>query len=104
MRQATVSRLKNGTTNAAKQPRDVLWKKHLFFRPAGTGEDVGAIGDALAADPLTAKHKPRFIVVANGEHVHARDMQSDDTLNVQFAKLDKSPISFYHWPASNAAT
>lgn len=85
----TVGRLKTGQTNAAKQRNDVLWKKHLFFRPAGSGEDVGAIGDALAADPLTAKHKPRFILVTNGEQVHVRDLQLDDTLNVEYAQLDE---------------
>jgi len=86
----TVGRLKIGQTNAAKQPGDVLWKKHLFFRPAGPDEDVGAIGDALAADPLTLKHKPRFILVTNGEQVHARDMQLGDTLNAAYAQFDEN--------------
>ncbi len=86
----TVSRLKSGQTNAAKQPGDVLWRKHLFFRAAGIGDDVGVIGDALAADPLTVKHKPRFILVTNGDQVHARDMELDDTLNVVYAQLDES--------------
>ncbi|HLY00911.1 MAG TPA: DNA methyltransferase [Candidatus Cybelea sp.] len=86
----TVSRLKSGQTNAAKQPGDVLWRKHLFFRQAGPDDDVGAIGDALAADPLTAKHKPRFIFVTNGDQVHARDLQLDDTLNIEYGQLDES--------------
>ncbi len=86
----TVSRLKTGQTNAAKQPGDVLWRKKFFFRPAEVGADVGAIGDALAADPLTKKHKPRFILVTNGEQVHARDLQLDDTLNVEYALLDEN--------------
>src|ERR1700677_589020 len=86
----TVARLKSGQTNAAKRPGDVLWKKHLFFRPAKSGDDIGAIADALAADPLTAKHKPRFILVTNGEQVHARDLQLDDTLNIEYGQLDES--------------
>jgi hypothetical protein len=86
----TVARLKTGQTNAAKRLGDVLWKKHLFFRPAKSGDDVGAIGDALATDPLTTKHKPRFILVTNGEQVHARDLQLDDTLNIEYDQLDES--------------
>lgn len=86
----TVSKLKTGQTNAAKKPGDVLWKKHLFFRPANPGDDVAAIADALAADPLTAKHKPRFIFVTNGEQVHVRDIGQDDTCNTEFARLDES--------------
>lgn len=85
----TASRLKSGQTNGSKQPGDVLWKKHIFFRSAPPGADVGAIGDAIAANPLTAKHKPRFIVVTNGEQVHARDLQLDDTLNIEYARLDE---------------
>ncbi len=90
----TVSRLETGHTNVAKQPGDVLWKKHLFFRPAESSDDVGAIGDALVADPLTVKYKPRFILVTNGEQVHARDMLREDTLNVEYASLDEEGTDF----------
>lgn len=90
----TVSRLMSGATNKAKQPGDLLWQKYLYFRPADSGEDVGAIGDQLAADPLTAKFKPRFILVTNGERVHARDLKLDDTLNVEFAELDEKSDFF----------
>lgn len=86
----TVSKLKSGQTNAATQPGDVLWKKHLFFRPAATHEDVGAIGDALRSDALVVKHKPRFIVVSNGEQVHIRDLKLDDTVNVEYGRLDEA--------------
>lgn len=90
----TVSRLMSGATNKAKHPGDLLWQKYLFFRPAKPGEDVGAIGDQLAADPLTAKYKPRFILVTNGEQFHARDFKLDDTLNAVFAELDEKSDFF----------
>jgi hypothetical protein len=85
----TVSRLKSGTTNKATQPGDVLWQKNLFFRPATPGEDVGAIADALLGEPLTAKHKPRFNLVTNGQQVHIRDLKFDETVNVEFERLDE---------------
>ena len=85
----TVSRLKSGTTNKATRPGDVLWQKNLFFRPAQPGEDVGAVGDGLFADPLTARHKPRFILVTNGQQVHVRDLKFEDTANVEFERLDE---------------
>jgi hypothetical protein len=85
----TVSRLKSGTTNKATEPGDVLWQKHLFFRPSAPGEDVGAIGDALADNPLTARQKPRFIVVTDGRQVHIRDLKLDETVNVDFERLDE---------------
>jgi hypothetical protein len=85
----TVSRLRNGTTNKARRHGDVLWQKQLFFRPAQLGEDVGALGDALLADPLTTAHKPRFILVTNGLQVHIRDVKFLETANVEFERLDE---------------
>jgi len=85
----TVSRLKSGTTNKAARPGDVLWQKQFFFRAAQPGEDVGAVGDTLVVDPMTARHKPRFILVTNGQQVHIRDVKFDDTANVNFERLDE---------------
>lgn len=86
---STVTKLKNGQTNAASDPGDVLWKKHLFFRSVPVGQDVASTADALAADPLTTKHKPRFIFVTDGQQVHLRDLVLDDTCNVEFENLDQ---------------
>ncbi len=86
----TVSKLKSGQTNAAKIVEDVLWKKHLYFRSASPTDDVAAIGDELALDPLTVRHKPRFIFVTNGKQVHIRDLTLDDTCNIEFVRLDES--------------
>jgi hypothetical protein len=85
----TVSRLKSGQTNKARHPGDVLWQKYFFFRSAASGEDVGTVADALVADPLTAKHKPRFILVTNGKQLHARDLKFDETAYVEFERLDE---------------
>lgn len=84
----TVSRLKNGL-NKAKEPGDLLWQKHVFIRSVSTGSDIGAIGDTMAADSQTTKHKPRFILVTDGEQVHMRDLKFADTENVEYARLDE---------------
>ncbi|MHB8702893.1 MAG: DNA methyltransferase [Candidatus Tyrphobacter sp.] len=86
---STVTKLRSGQTNAATSLADVLWKKWIFFRSIPTGHDVGAEADALAADPLTVKHKPRFIFVTDGEQVHVRDLKLDDTCNAEFDRLDE---------------
>jgi hypothetical protein len=77
----TISKLRSGLINASSLRGDVLWKKRFFFRPALPGNNVGAIGDALVDDPLTAKHKPRFIVLASGQHVFARDLELKDSID-----------------------
>lgn len=88
---ATVTKLRAGTTNVAAMPGDLLWKKHLFFRHINNGEDVAAVGDALVADPLTAKHKPRFVFVTNGERVHIRDLKLDSTCNAEYSEVVEWP-------------
>jgi len=86
----TVSKLKSGQTNVAKIAGDVLWKKHLYFRSASPADDVAAVGDELLLDALTVKYKPRFIIVTNGDKVHIRDRQLDDTCNSEYGLLDES--------------
>lgn len=86
---STVTKLKNGQTNAAIAPGDLLWKKHLFFRGVSVGQDVATAADALVTDPLTTKHQPRFILVTDGDLVHIRDLILDDTCNVEFSELDQ---------------
>ncbi len=86
----TVGKLKSGQTNVATARGDLLWKKHLFFRPAASTDDVAAVADALASDALTKKYKPRFVLVTNGEQVHVRDLTLDETCNTEFARLDES--------------
>lgn len=87
---STVTKLKSGQTNSAKQPGDVLWKKHLFFRAINSGDDVASAADAILEDPLTAKYKPRFVLVTDGVLVHIRDLRLDDTCNAEFERLDET--------------
>lgn len=87
---STVAKLKSGQTNAANQLGDILWKKHLFFRAINSGDDVASAADGILEDPLTAKHKPRFVLVTDGVLVHLRDLKLDDTCNVDFERLDES--------------
>lgn len=85
----TVTKLKSGQTNAAVVEGDVLWKRHLFFRSVGVTEDVAAAANLMARDPLTTKHKPRFIITTNGAQVHIRDLKLDDSCDVDFETLDE---------------
>jgi hypothetical protein len=85
----TIGRLRSGATNKAKRPGDLLWQSRLFFRQVEPGEDVGDAADAMAADPLAAKNKARFIVATDGKLVHIRDTKFDETEIVEFGRLDE---------------
>jgi len=84
---ATVTKLRQGTTNQAKAPGDLLWNKKLFFRVAEEGQAASTV-DAMAADPLFKKYAPRFLLATDGEEVYCRDIKTDQTRDISFDKLN----------------
>ena len=62
---ATITKLRQGSGNQSKIPGEVLWKKHLFFKPASHGKSADTV-DALVASPLTKTHSPRFVMSTDG--------------------------------------
>lgn len=84
---ATLTKLRQGASNHAKEGGDLLWKNKLFFRICSEGQAADAV-DAMAADPLTAKHKPRILLATDGAEVYARDTKVDQPLDIPFDKLN----------------
>lgn len=84
---ATITKLRQGTTNHAKEPGELLWKNKLFFRVAEKGRAAATV-DAMAGDPLTKKHTPRFLLATDGEEVYCRDIKADQTRDSSFDKLN----------------
>ncbi|MDP2761456.1 MAG: N-6 DNA methylase [Sideroxyarcus sp.] len=84
---ATVTKLRQGTTNHAKEPGELLWKNKLFFRVAEKGQAAATV-DAMADDPLAKKHAPRFLLATDGEEVYCRDIKADQTRDTGFDKLN----------------
>ncbi len=84
---ATVTKLRQGTTNHAKEPGELLWKNKLFFRVAEKGQAAATV-DAMGDDPLAKKHAPRFLLATDGEEVYCRDIKADQTRDTGFDKLN----------------
>lgn len=84
---ATVTKLRQGTTNHAKEAGELLWKNKLFFRVAEKGQAAATV-DAMAGDPLAKKHAPRFLLATDGEEVYCRDIKADQTRDSSFDKLN----------------
>lgn len=84
---ATVTKLRQGTTNHAKEPGELLWKNKLFFRVAEKGQAAATV-DAMAGDPLAKKHSPRILFATDGEEVYCRDIKADQTRDSSFDKLN----------------
>lgn len=84
---ATVTKLRQGTTNQAKEQGELLWNKKLFFRVAKNGQAAKTV-DAMAEDPLSKKHTPRFLLATDGEEVYCNDTKADQTKDSSFDKLN----------------
>lgn len=107
---ATITKLKQGSGNHAQEAGDVLWKNKLFFRAAEKGQAASAV-DAMLADPLTKKHKPRFVFATDGDEVYCQDTKADVAIDPVFKKLNDHFLFFlplanierYEAPAENPA-
>lgn len=107
---STITKLKQGSANHAIQSGDVLWKNKIFFRAADRGKAASTV-DAMLADPLTKKHKPRFVIATDGEEVYCRDTKADVAIDPHFKKLNDQFLFFlplanierYEAPAENPA-
>jgi len=84
---ATLTKLRSGTQNKGEEAGDVLWSRKLFFRPAAPGQAAATL-DALREGKATRTHKPRFLLATDGTEVAAYDVKADDTLHIDYAKLN----------------
>lgn len=84
---ATITKLKQGSTNQSKEPGDLLWKNKLFFRVATVGQAAKTV-DVMMVDPLAKKNTPRFLLSTDGNEVYCRDVKADQTVDISFGKLN----------------
>jgi hypothetical protein len=99
---ASISRLKNGTYNLSKHTNEVLWKKEVLFTYKEHG-NLHTVIDEIRKSDLISKHKPRFLIVTNFELFLAIDTKTNETLDVNFAELDKSFDFFLPWAGMEKA-
>lgn len=83
---ATVSRLKVGQLNLAKESSEVLLKKRVYFKPAKDNL-LGAI-EALKTAKATKTNDPRFLIVTDFTQMLAVDRKTGDTLDCKVCELD----------------
>ena len=84
---ATVRNLTDarGTRNIGIADGDYGLAKNLYFRATPRGEDLHAVVKALATNESLAKHKVRFFVATDFEHVVAYDARVDDWTDFVFS-------------------
>lgn len=111
---ATISRLKSGQANLAKEPGEVLLKKKVWFKNLTTegaetqrencrekaqktqnnaGRLLAAIEAMKSAKALKAGD-PRFLIVTDCKQILAIDRKTGDTLDIEFQGLE-SHFTFF---------
>ncbi|MGI1662376.1 class I SAM-dependent DNA methyltransferase [Palleronia sp. KMU-117] len=83
---ATVSKLRNGTTNKSDLPGGVLVARKFHYAPA-LGGMVDVTLDALRGSKRTATAKPAILIATDGDMVAAEHRASGDTLHCRFDEI-----------------
>lgn len=94
---ASVTRLRNGSYNKARNDNEVLWRDKVFYRYVDGGEDIHALIDAARSDESITKQRPRFLIVRNREQIVAVDARTSDTLDTRLTDLPGYSAFFLPW-------
>lgn len=96
---ASISRVQNGSYNKSSHDHEVLWKGKVFYRMEGwlSNDDlIGLIEESRGEERIT-RHKPRFLILRNEDHLVARDQTTGDTLDIDLADLAGRADFFLPW-------
>lgn len=92
---STVTRLRQGSINMASQPGEVYLKNKLFFKET-KGQLLQAYSD-LEDRISNIKSQPRYIIVTDYQHLLAKDVQTGDSLDINFTELPQYFDFFLAW-------
>lgn len=99
---ATVTRIKSGDYNQSKEPGQIIWKKQLCYQEVLPGTSLSALQDMRASKAIM-KHRPRFLVVSDGENWSALDTKDEETREFLISDLYKHCDFFLPWTGREKA-
>lgn len=99
---ATVTRIKNGDYNQSKEPGQIIWKKQLCYQEVLPGTSLSALQDMRASKAIM-KHRPRFLVVNDGDNWSALDTKVEETREFPISDLYKHCDFFLPWTGREKA-
>ena len=101
-RKQSVTRLRSGERNLAKNPDEVIWKRQLYFKSTDNTELHHEI-DRIKNEALVERHKIRFVIITNFDQFLAVDTKTKDTLDIEFDELTKYFDFFLPWAGMEKA-
>ncbi len=99
---ATVTRIKSGDYNQSKEPGQIIWKKQLCYQEVLPGTSLSALQDMRASKAIM-RHRPRFLVVSDGDNWSALDTKDEETREFPIADLYKHCDFFLPWTGREKA-
>lgn len=92
---ATITKLRKGTNNLAKESDEVYLKNRLYFKQTNSDLMQSFVDVKEKVDQLGSK--PRYIMVTDFKNVLAEDTKTGDTLDVEFERLPQKFEFFLAW-------
>ncbi|WP_283586433.1 class I SAM-dependent DNA methyltransferase [Limosilactobacillus vaginalis] len=92
---ATITKLRKGTNNLAKEPGEVYLKNRLYFKQVDHDLMQSFVDVKEKVNQLGSK--PRYIMVTDFKNVLAEDTKTNDTLDVEFERLPQKFEFFLAW-------
>lgn len=92
---ATITKLRKGTNNLAKEPGEVYLKNRLYYKR--TDHDLMQSFVDVKDKVNQLGSKPRYIMVTDFKNILAEDTKTGDTLDVEFERLPQKFEFFLAW-------
>ena len=92
---ATITKLRKGTNNLAKEPGEVFLKNRLYYKQVDGDLMQSFVDVKEKVNQLGSK--PRYIMVTDFKNVLAEDTKIGDTLDVEFERLPQKFEFFLAW-------
>ena len=94
---ATITKLRKGTNNLAKEPGAIYLKNRLYYQQVAEDGNLMQHFADLKQKIEQLGAKPRYIMVTDFENVLAEDTKTGDTLDVEFERLPQKFEFFLAW-------
>lgn len=101
-RNSTISMLKTGHYNIAKEPNEIIFKRHLYFKQI-KGEGLHTEIDRMKSEKLVIANRTRFVIVTNFHTLLAVDTKTGDSLDIDLTELPKKFDFFLPWAGMEKA-
>lgn len=82
----SVTRLKKGDYNFAKNDGEILYKKKIFFKVEASDKLLISI-DKISKEERILKHQPRFAILTDYKQIVAKDLKKGKNLDIKLKEL-----------------